>query len=200
VTNRGALLTEGLAKSTRARYEAAQQRFWNFCAQCGIQPSPITEWKLQLFIAGRAGRVAANSIRQDVSAINSWKIDHDEPPISLSPTSARILAGAAVGPAADAQAHADATGTAPPTMRRRHSGGRHTSLCLFILLLRPVQTRRADGTRSQSARTKPSPAERRCYPTVGRLGTATVIQDFPAHQFGSTLDGRAARHARWPHS
>jgi len=95
VTKRGALLTEGLAKSTRTRYEAAQQRFWNFCAQCGIQPSPITEWKLQLFIAGRAGRVAANSIRQDVSAINSWKIDHDEPPISLSPTSARILAGAA---------------------------------------------------------------------------------------------------------
>jgi hypothetical protein len=85
----------GVAPSTRTRYDSSYLRCRDFCARSSINPWPITQSKVQPFIVARAGSVSASSIRHDLSALNSMRIDTLHERLRWSVATARMLRGAA---------------------------------------------------------------------------------------------------------
>jgi len=94
-TGRDRLLSLGVAPSTRTRYDSSYLRYRNLCTRSGISPWPITQSKIQRFIVARAGSVSASSIRHDLSALNSMRVDTLHEPLRWSAATTRMLRGAA---------------------------------------------------------------------------------------------------------
>ena len=75
------LLVNGLAKSTRRTYSAAQRRFLEFCfwsgqVHSGGSPLPASEWTLILFITELSRSLKASSIKVYLSGVRSLHVEN----------------------------------------------------------------------------------------------------------------------------
>lgn len=93
------LLFNGLAKSTRRTYSAAQRRFLEFCfwsgqVQSGGSPLPASEWTLILFITELSRSLKASSIKVYLSGVRSLHVENGfDNPLKNRPRLEQVLRG-----------------------------------------------------------------------------------------------------------
>ena len=93
------LLFNGLAKSTRRTYSAAQRRFLEFCfwsgqVKSGGSPLPASEWTLILFITELSRSLKASSIKVFLSGVRSLHVENVfDNPLKNRPRLEQVLRG-----------------------------------------------------------------------------------------------------------